>query len=929
MTRRVLDLVERQVLAAPDAVALVVDGVERTYRELDDLAARYAGLLRANGVRRGDAVGLLLDRGADLPAAMLGVWKAGATYVPLTAATPPARIAKVLATADAKVIVTDAAERVAEVFSGTVVPAADVAGAAPADTVPGDGLDLAYVMFTSGSTGEPKGVQISHGALINLLKSMERLVGSRPEHAWLASTAVSFDISALELYLPLITGGRIVLAGDTQAADGGELLKLVDKHAVSHVQATPSGWKLVLAAGFPPPHVVALVGGEALPETLATRLRPLVARLVNVYGPTETTVWSTSWDVPEAVDRVLVGRPIPNTRLYVLDAKYRRVPVGVTGELYIAGDGVARGYANRPDLTADRFVPEPFGGNPGSRMYRTGDLARFTRDGSVDFLGRADHQVKVRGHRIELGEIEAGLVAHPAVADAVVVARGDEEGGHSLVAYTIPAPGASAEPAELAAHLAQSLPEYMIPAAFVTMTAFPLSAAGKVDRKALPAPDRTALGASKPYQPPATDTERRLAAMWSRVLGVEQVGRDDRFFDLGGDSLRVVRFLAVAKEEGVELSLATLYRHDTIANLGRMLDGDSSSSAEEGFPSPLGMMAEHHVPAVSIAVVADGEVVSAFGYGELTPGGGPTTPDTLFQVGSISKHVTAVAVLALASQGRIDIDTDVNEYLTSWQVPYPPDAEPITAALLMANLSGLSETSNEQYHRDAAMPTVLDLLQGEPPADPPRVHVVSPPGTEFVKHNTHYAVLQQLVVDVTGQPFPEAMRTLVLDPLGMDDSGYAVDHPLTSGRPVALGHDEHGVVLDGGWRNRSTAACGGLWTTASDVARVAAEIRSAYLGRSPRVLTRAIAERMLTVAHEGSLFGLGTSVDPTGADLEFGHIGESPGYRAVTLTGITAGTGLVVLTNSDNGREAHKFVAAHADRLVGDLGTGLSAAHAY
>ncbi|MBP2336774.1 amino acid adenylation domain-containing protein [Saccharothrix coeruleofusca] len=928
MANRVLDLFEEQAAVTPDAVALVFDGVEQTYAELDLLADRYATLLRAAGVRRGDAVGLLLARGPDLPAAMLGVWKAGGAYVPLTAATPAERIGRVLATAQARAVVTGGvlADRLDGVFDGPRVRSEDLAGAERV-RVPGERADLAYVMFTSGSTGEPKGVQISHGALINLLKSMGRLLDAEPAHAWLASTAVSFDISGLELHLPLTTGGRVVLADEEQAADGPRLLELVDKHSATHVQATPSGWKLLLAAGFARPDVVALVGGEELPATLARRLRPAVGRLVNVYGPTETTIWSTSWPVPDPVEHVRIGRPIANTRLYVLDARGRRLPVGVTGELYIAGDGVARGYAGRPALTAERFLPEPFGPRAGGRMYRTGDLARFTADGGLEFLGRADHQVKVRGHRVELGEIEAGLLKHPAVADAVVVARDLGEGEKALVGYVVPAADATADPADLAAFLGESLPAYMVPSAFVSLPEFPLSTAGKVNRGALPAPDRDATAAGRPYQEPATATERKLAALWQEVLGVTRIGRDDRFFDLGGDSTRVVKFLAVAQEAGVSLSLATLYQHDTIAELGRQLDGHT---ARRGLSSPEPVMAEHGIPAVSIAVINGGGLVAAHTYGALTPGGAPTTPDALFQVGSISKHVTALAVLRLVGEGRLDLDTDVNEYLTSWRVPYArEDSERVTPRLLMANLSGLSVTSNESFPRSAEMPTVLDLLQGTPPAEPPRVFVEGVPGRDFVKHNTHSAVLQQVLVDVVGVGFAELMAELVLRPLGMDSSSYDFAHPETSGLPVALGHDADGAVLDGGWRNRSTQAAAGLWTTASDLARVAVEIREAHLGGSPRVLTRETAEQMLTVAHPGSLFGLGTSVDPTGADLEYGHVGESPGYRAVTLSRLRAGSGLVVLTNSDSGREAHKFVATHAAQLVDGLGAGLTTAHEY
>ncbi|MGN9763525.1 amino acid adenylation domain-containing protein, partial [Streptomyces sp. SD31] len=323
----------------------------------------------------------------------------------------------------------------------------------------------------------------------------------------MASTSISFDISGLELHLPLITGGRVVLAGDGEAKDATALIGLSAAHGVTHMQATPSGWRLLLTAGFEDRSVVALTGGEPINAELARELRSCVGRLVNVYGPTETTIWSSFWEVPEGVERVSIGGPLANTQLHVLDAQGRPVPSGVVGELCIGGDGLAHGYHGRPGLTAEKFVPNPFG-PAGSRLYRTGDLARRLPDGTFECLGRIDSQVKVRGYRIELGEIESRLREHPAVTDAVVVAREDQAGDKTLVAYVVGEP----DTASLREHLRQALPDYMVPAAYVRLEAIPLTNSGKVDHRALPAPEQSAY-AGGGRTAPRTPVEERLAAV--------------------------------------------------------------------------------------------------------------------------------------------------------------------------------------------------------------------------------------------------------------------------------------------------------------------------------------------------------------------------------------------------------------------------------
>ncbi|GIG56668.1 hypothetical protein Lfu02_10400 [Longispora fulva] len=909
--RSVHHVFEDRAAATPHAVA-VVSGDERvTYAQLDARANQFAHRLRERGVSPDDRVGVLLRRGPDMVAALLGVWKAGAAYVPLDPDLPAERLGYYLATAGVQLVITESPHAGAlREYDGRALWTDREDWADPTTAVErwDDQYNLAYVIFTSGSTGKPKGVQIAHRALLNLLFSLRVHLGAAEGDGWLASTSLSFDISGLELWLPLITGGRVVLAGDGETKDAAALIRLVDTQQVSHVQATPSGWKLLLAAGFGERPVTALVGGEALPPVLARTLAGQVKRLVNVYGPTETTIWSTFWDVPADAETVLIGRPLHNTRTYVLDADLRPVAVAVTGELYLGGDGVARGYVGRPDLTAERFLPEPFGGAPGARMYRTGDLARYRADGTIEFLGRVDHQVKVRGHRIELGEIEERLITHPQVRDACVLAREDAQGEKWLVGYVV----GDAEGGELRGHLAEALPGYMIPAAFVHLDVMPLNAAGKVDRQALPAPDRAAMSPDRAYVAPATETEALLARVCAAVLGIEQVGMGDRLMDLGVDSMRIVHLLAALREGGKEASLRQLYRYDTLADLALGLDGGRprplaparkvpTQRGAVRLPSPLGVMADHNVPGVSVAVLRDGEVALVESHGVLRAGGGePVTARTPFQVASMSKHVTAFATLRLAEQGMLDLDADVNRYLTDWRVPA---GGVVTVRGLLSNTSGLSQSPSTLYEPGQPVPGLLDELRDRD------VRPELAPGTVFRKTNSHFAVLQQVLTDLVGRPFPELMTDLVFTPLGMADSSFDQRFPQWSDSTAAAGHDEDGAPVPGGYRLRTAVAAGGLWSTAADLARVACEIRNAARHNSSELLTRLSAEQLLTVVLPGSFYGLGTIVDDSGADTEFGHGGESTGFRCMTMTRLNEGSGLVVLTNSESGREVHGFLA--------------------
>jgi amino acid adenylation domain-containing protein len=427
--------------------------------------------------------------------------------------------------------------------------------------------NAAYMIYTSGSTGRPKGVQVPHGALVNFLSSMRERPGLTPSDRLLAVTTLSFDIAGLELFLPLTTGAEIVLADRDVAVDGPRLAALAAESGATVMQATPATWRLLLESGWTPGAMKMLCGGEALPRDLAARLVQNGATLWNLYGPTETTIWSTVQDVTRAGGAESIGRPIANTQIHILDPQFRPVAVGFAGELFIGGSGVARGYFNRPELTAERFVPDPFSRVPGARMYRTGDGARYLPDGRLEYLGRLDHQVKVRGFRIELGEIESVLSECTGVRQAVALVREDVPGDPRIVAYIEQDQAAPAEIAALRAHAATRLPRYMQPSHYVTLDALPLTPNGKVDRGSLPAPDG-ARQSAETYVAPQGEVEEKIAKAWSDLLGVDRVGLTDNFFDLGGHSLLLMRVAARVKEQfKVDLPLRAMFETPTVGGI--------------------------------------------------------------------------------------------------------------------------------------------------------------------------------------------------------------------------------------------------------------------------------------------------------------------------------------------------------------------------
>ncbi|MGW0905310.1 amino acid adenylation domain-containing protein, partial [Streptomyces sp. NPDC002853] len=574
----------------PDAVAVVAGGREVSYGELNQRANRLAWWLMARGAGPERFVAVALPRTVELLVALLAVAKSGAGYLPLDMDYPAERLEFMLAESAPVTVLSSV--QLAGLVPGAgpvalvddAVTAAEIGACSAANVTDGDrrvpvvGGHPMYVIYTSGSTGRPKGVVVSRAALVNLLVGMQQQLGLSREDRLLALTTVGFDIAGLELFLPLIQGAAVVMGAKELVYDQDAFGRTIQESGASVVQATPTLWRSVLAGGrVDLGGVRVLVGGEALPADLAARLAQAAAGVVNVYGPTETTVWSTLAQIEAGhVGEPLIGGPIANTRLYVLDEGLRPVPVGVAGELYIAGAGVARGYLGRPGLTGERFVACPFGPGSGERMYRTGDRVRWTREGQLAFLGRADEQVKVRGFRIEPGEIEAALLTDPNVAQAAVVVREDNPGDKRLVAYLVPADTEDLDFDDLRALVASRLPEYMVPAAFVTLPELPLTANGKLDRKALPAPEYTA-GAGRG---PATVQEEILCAAFADVLGLESVGVDDNFFQLGGHSLLAVRLVSrIRAVLGVEIGVRALFEAPTVAGLATRLTDEGAGPA--------------------------------------------------------------------------------------------------------------------------------------------------------------------------------------------------------------------------------------------------------------------------------------------------------------------------------------------------------------
>jgi amino acid adenylation domain-containing protein len=583
-------LFEAQVERTPDSVALVFRDRSITYRELNDRANQLASHLRIAGVGPEVMVGICVERSLEMVIGLLGILKAGGAYVPLDPAYPPERLAFMVSDTQAPPLVLQ--ERFLELFpdlkSKVVILERDwdVISKESKDNVPSGTTaeNLAYVIYTSGSTGKPKGVMIEHRNVVNLFIGMDACIEHGPESTWLAVTSPSFDISVLEIFWTLARGFRVVIySGDENNFEENEdhaysIPNLIKHYKVTHFQCTPSMAGMLMLdeearKSFGQLQIL-LIGGETLPSALAAELQKVVGGdILNMYGPTETTVWSTTYKLNEGKQNIPIGRPIANTTIHIMDENRQLVPVGVPGELVIGGAGVVRGYLKRPELTEERFIRNPFSSDHGGKLYRTGDLVRYLLDGNIEFMGRMDQQVKILGHRIELGEIETVLNEHPAVQESVVIVREDVPGHKRLVAYVIPREGKNLSLGELRNHAKEKLPGYMVPAHVVTLKAFPKTPNKKIDRKALslPANDRNEQRTS--FDPPRSEIEEAVAAIWAEALGLNEVGRNENFFELGGNSLSACGVvLSIQHTCNVDLPLQTIFRAPTVAALTAKLE---------------------------------------------------------------------------------------------------------------------------------------------------------------------------------------------------------------------------------------------------------------------------------------------------------------------------------------------------------------------
>ena len=585
-----------QAVWTPEATAVICGDESLSYRELNAQSNQLAAHLRLRGVQYGDRVGLCVERSLAMMTGLLGILKAGAAYVPLDPGYPRERLATTVADAGIKLLLVTSAWVTSAAALPTSLDIVDLTADweriaqhqpndLPSATHP---HDIAYVIYTSGSTGQPKGVPIQHHSLNNLLCSVARRLDVVASDTLLAVTTIAFDIAALEVFLPLIVGGCVVIA--TSPGNGRDLQQQLAAHQVTVMQGTPSTWRLLLESDWQgQDDLTMLCGGEALDVQLAQQLLPLGATLWNMYGPTETTIWSGALHLSEAwlTEGITpIGEPLANTQFYVLDQRQQPVPIGVPGELYIGGAGLSPGYLHRDDLTQAAFIPNPFGEadlNESPRLYKTGDRVRYLEDGTLAFLGRLDTQVKLRGFRIELGEIETVLAQHPSINQAVVALRQDDPENPQLVAYLIRSGADAFLPAMLRQYLEPTLPSYMIPAAYVVLDAYPLTPNGKVDRQALPAPVSSGHRLEGAMAVPQTQAEKAVAAIWQAVLGIDRVGLHDNFFDLGGHSLLMVKVHNQLQQQlDVDLPLVELFRYPTVQALATYM----RQRETEGDPTP-------------------------------------------------------------------------------------------------------------------------------------------------------------------------------------------------------------------------------------------------------------------------------------------------------------------------------------------------------
>ncbi len=599
------EVIARQADRTPDAIAALFENQALTYRDLNARANQLARHLQRLDVGPDVLVGICINRSLDMLVGLLAILKAGGAYVPLDPEYPAERLAHMVEDSRLKVLLTQGDLRA----QLKALPAQLICVDSLRDVLARESdancfsavtpENLAYVIYTSGSTGKPKGVQIPHRAVVNFLTSMQSRPGLGAKDVLLAVTTISFDIAGLELYLPLTVGARVVLASREATADGEQLRELLASCKATCMQATPATWRLLLEAGWKgQKNLKILIGGEAVPRDLVNQLLDKSASIWNMYGPTETTIWSTIHKIDSTEGPILIGKPIANTQVYILDQFLQPVSVGEAGELYIGGDGLARGYLNRAELTAEKFIANPFQGSPfqdetgfSSRIYRTGDLARWQHDGNIDCLGRVDHQVKLRGFRIELGEIETVLSQHSGVKQNVVVAKETADGDKILVGYIVPTQKPAPAIADLRSFLKSKLPDYMVPSRFMFLDAFTLTPNRKIDRIALPLPEQIELTPEKDYVRPRSSTESQLAKIWESVLHVRPIGLKDNFFELGGHSLLAAKLIRRFEQGfGKKLSIVSVFQAPTIEQQAVLLRKDGAGAANGHANWPAGVV---------------------------------------------------------------------------------------------------------------------------------------------------------------------------------------------------------------------------------------------------------------------------------------------------------------------------------------------------
>ena len=596
-TKCMHELFMEQAHRTPESIAVIYNDRQITYRELNDKSTQLAVYLRSKGVRVGDFVGIFMERSIDLMIGLLGILKSGGAYIPFDPIYPKDRISFMMEDSQLSALLTqshlekrfpdcqvqiiqlDSEWNEIDKLSETMIQE----NANHDEIEKPTPENLAYVIYTSGSTGKPKGVQVLHRGLTNFLCSMSKRPGLTSEDKILALTTICFDIAGLELYLPLINGGQVEILPTDMIGDGFLLKEKLENSNASIIQATPTTWQMLITAGWNAKKPIKILcGGEALSNDLAEKLLHRGQELWNLFGPTETTIWSSLCQV-KASQKITIGRPIANTQMYILDSRRNPVPVGISGELHIGGDGVGAGYLNRPELTQDKFIPNPFHKDKSNKLYKTGDLARYLPDGSIEFLNRNDNQTKIHGFRIELGEIESVLRKHPDVRNVIVIVREYEHGNKKLVAYILPIDKEElVTPSELRKYLQENLPSYMLPSSFIFLETFPLTPNGKIDKHALSIScNRTTL--KNTAMVPRTKNEELITEVWRAILQADEVGIHDSFFDAGGDSILLIQVLSKLKKIFPENNLTSveMFKYPTIFSLSKYMCSGSKNHQEE------------------------------------------------------------------------------------------------------------------------------------------------------------------------------------------------------------------------------------------------------------------------------------------------------------------------------------------------------------